>query len=186
MIAKIAVAAANFAIDKPYSYYAPREMNLCPGMRVQVPFGRSNRSTEGVVVAVEEGSNEGLKPVTACLDDTTVLDRTMLQMAAFISQRYFCTFYDAVRAMLPAGAWFRTKQTVTLTDDRSWQDKKLRNPQAAAVLQLISDAGGQTDAQQLRGAVESQEELEKVLHYLAGKKWISTETAFLRRIGVFF
>jgi len=183
MIAKIAVAAANFAIDKPYSYYAPREMNLCPGMRVQVPFGRSNRSTEGVVVAVEEGSNEGLKPVTACLDDTTVLDRTMLQLAAFISQRYFCTFYDAVRAMLPAGAWFRTKQTVTLTDDRSWQDKKLRNPQAAAVLQLISDAGGQTDAQQLRGAVDSQEELEKVLHYLAGKKWISTETAFLRRTG---
>lgn len=183
MIAKIAVAAANFAIDKPYSYYAPREMNLCPGMRVQVPFGRSNRSTEGVVVAVEEGSNEGLKPVTACLDDTTVLDRTMLQLAAFISQRYFCTFYDAVRAMLPAGAWFRTKQTVTLTDDRSWQDKKLRNPQAAAVLQLISDAGGQTDAQQLRGVVDSQEELEKVLHYLAGKKWISTETAFLRRTG---
>ena len=183
MIAKIAVAAANFAIDKPYSYYIPRGMSLCAGMRVQVPFGRSNRSTEGVVVSVEEGSDEGLKPVAVCLDDTPVLDRTMLQLAAFLSQRYFCTYYDAVRAMLPAGAWFRTKQTVTLTEDRSWQEKKLRNPQATAILQLLFDAGGETDAQQLRGAVDSQEELEKVLHYLLGKKWIQTETAFLRRTG---
>ena len=87
-------------------------MNLCPGMRVQVPFGRSNRSTEGVVVAVEEGSNEGLKPVTACLDDTTVLDRTMLQLAAFISQRYFCTFtMRCVLCCLPAHGFAQSKRS---------------------------------------------------------------------------
>ena len=40
MIAKIAVAAANFAIDKPYSYAIPQGMALQPGMRVTVPFGR--------------------------------------------------------------------------------------------------------------------------------------------------
>ena len=31
MIAKIAVAAANFAIDKPYSYAVPEGMALQPG-----------------------------------------------------------------------------------------------------------------------------------------------------------
>jgi len=45
MIAKIAVAAANFAIDKPYSYFVPAHMQLQTGMRVQVPFGRGNRRT---------------------------------------------------------------------------------------------------------------------------------------------
>ena len=59
MIAKIAVSAANFAIDKPYSYLIPREITLQPGMRVMVPFGRSNRHTEGVVLSVEEGSGDG-------------------------------------------------------------------------------------------------------------------------------
>ena len=39
MIAKIAVSAATYAIDKPYSYAIPPEMNLEPGMRVTVPFG---------------------------------------------------------------------------------------------------------------------------------------------------
>ena len=45
MVAKIAVSAANFAIDKPYSYAVPKTMSLQPGLRVMVPFGRSNRHT---------------------------------------------------------------------------------------------------------------------------------------------
>jgi len=68
MIAKIAVAAANFAIDKPYSYFAQDDLALRPGMRVQIPFGRSNRATEGVVLAVEEGEQGTLKAVTCALD----------------------------------------------------------------------------------------------------------------------
>ena len=55
MIAKIAVAAANFAIDKPYSYTFYAGMPLAPGMRVQVGFGRSNKPTQGIVLAVEQG-----------------------------------------------------------------------------------------------------------------------------------
>ena len=38
MIAKIAVSAATFAIDKPYSYRIPGGMTLLPGQRVQLPF----------------------------------------------------------------------------------------------------------------------------------------------------
>ena len=44
MIAQIAVSAAVFAIDKPYSYRIPGEMELQPGHRVQVGFGRANRT----------------------------------------------------------------------------------------------------------------------------------------------
>ena len=60
MIAKIAVSAANFAIDKPYSYAVPENLSLEPGLRVMVPFGRSNRHTEGVVLSVTEGEEKGL------------------------------------------------------------------------------------------------------------------------------
>ena len=68
MIAKIAVSAANFAIDKPYSYAVPATMFLQPGLRVMVPFGRSNRHTEGVVLSLENGSEAGLKQVAAVLE----------------------------------------------------------------------------------------------------------------------
>lgn len=40
-IAKIAVEAATYAIDKPYSYLVPSDMEVSVGCRVLVPFGRA-------------------------------------------------------------------------------------------------------------------------------------------------
>ena len=72
MIAKIAVSAANFAIDKPYSYLVPEGMALLPGQRVQLPFGRGNTRCEGVVLSVEEGTGPVLLgEVSQCNDDNT-------------------------------------------------------------------------------------------------------------------
>ena len=182
MIAKIAVAAANFAIDKPYSYYAPQEMQLQPGMRVQVPFGRGNRTTEGIVLSVEPGQPEGLKAITHCLDENAVLDVTMLRLAAFLRERYFCTFYDAARAMLPAGLWFDVKETYCLTEDRSWEEKNFRDPVALQILQMMADAGGQVDGKVFRQAIDA-DALEKALGYLSRKKWITAQQDLLRRTG---
>ena len=44
MIAQIAVSAAVYAIDKPYSYAVPPGMELMPGERVMVPFGRGTEA----------------------------------------------------------------------------------------------------------------------------------------------
>ena len=49
-IAKVAVAAATYAIDKPYDYLVPSGMELSVGCRVTVPFGRGNRTAEGMVL----------------------------------------------------------------------------------------------------------------------------------------
>jgi len=181
MIAKIAVAAANFAIDKPYSYAFSADMPLAPGMRVQVGFGRSNKATQGIVLGVEEGSAEGLKFISACLDEQPLLSDTMLRLGAFMRERYFCTYFDAIRAMLPAGLWFQTNKRYSLTQDRSWEEKQLRNPLAAEVLQLLRDCGGETDEKQLRAITADEEALEKAVRYLLSKKWIYTESEFFRR-----
>lgn len=183
MIAKIAVAAANFTIDKSYSYRIPHGMCLQPGMRVQVPFGRGNRPTEGIVLSVENAEEEDLKPVQLCLDETPMLTDRMLHLAAFMRQRYFCTFFDAARAMLPAGCWFQTKDSYALTEDRSWQEKTLRNPEALRILQVLHDCGGQTDGKTLKQGQTDEETFEKAIRYLLGKKWILTNTAYTHRIG---
>ena len=181
MIAKIAVSAANFAIDKPYSYAIPDSMSLQPGLRVMVPFGRSNRHTEGVVLSVEEGSGNGLKYVASCLDTEPVLSRKMLQLAAFMRERYFCTLFDCLRVMLPAGLWFQSKDTYTLTEDRSWQEKSIRQADAACFLQVLSDCGGSCDGKVLREAVPDEEAFEKAVSYLLKKKWISAQRSFSRK-----
>ncbi len=183
MIAKIAVAAATFAIDKPYSYHIPQGMSLQPGMRVQVPFGRGNRRTEGVVLSVEEGDNVELKTIDCSLDEEPLLTQQMLRLAAFMRERYFCTLFDALRAMLPSGLWFKTKNVISLTEDFSWKEKSLRQAEAQRILQLLEDLGGQAEEDILRKTVEDSEALEAALSYLQKKKWITTQRDFLHRMG---
>ena len=181
MIAKIAVSAATFAIDKPYSYAIPREMALQPGMRVMVPFGRSNRRCEGVVLRLEEGSEEKLKFVERSLDEAPVLSSLMLHLAAFLRERYFCTFYDAVRAMLPAGLWFQSQDTYALTEEGRQQEKISRQPDAQTILLLLKELGGQAQGKQLRQLVNDEEAFEKAVAYLLRKKWITAQRELLPR-----
>lgn len=183
MIAKIAVSAATFAIDKPYSYTFLEDQGITPGVRVMVPFGRSNRHTEGVVLSVEDGKPDGLKPIIRSLDDGPVLSDTMLRLAAFMRERYFCTFYDAIRAMLPAGLWFQSKDTYALTEDRSWQKKAFRQADAKVILAHLSDNGGSADGADLRELIVDEARFERAVSYLLGKKWITAQRDFLRRTG---
>ena len=44
LLAKIALSAATFAIDRPYTYLVPEELkDLVPGVRVIIPFGPGNQ-----------------------------------------------------------------------------------------------------------------------------------------------
>ena len=181
MIAKIAVSAANFAIDKPYSYRIPEGMDVYPGQRVQLPFGRANKRTEGIVLAVEDADADKLKTIEQCLDPEPILTDRQLRLAAFLRERYFCTFYDAIRAMLPAGLWFQAKETYALTEDTSWKEKAPRKEMALEVLTLLEDLGGKAEGVALRNLIPEEQKLQDVLSYLVRKKWIDAQTDFLRK-----
>ena len=108
-VAKVAVSAARYWVDRPYDYLIPAELKekALPGSRVYVPFARGNRRSEGVILAVSDHSDYGkLKSIIAVLDDKPVLMPEQIKLALFMRERFFCTVFDAVKAMLPAGLWF--------------------------------------------------------------------------------
>ncbi len=108
-IARVAVSVATYHIDKPYDYRIPLELSekVLPGMRVTVPFGRGNSKEEGIVLSVlEESPREELKCITAALDSEPLLTMEQVKLALWMHDRFFCTVYEAVRAMLPTGVWF--------------------------------------------------------------------------------
>ena len=127
-VAKIAVSAAPYWIDKPYEYAVPDDLlgRVQPGIRVAVPFSAGNRRSEGIVLALSNKAEyEKLKDISEVLDTEPVLTQQQIQLALFMRERFFCTVYDAVRAILPAGLWFdrdgrrrvsdKTVETVRLT-----------------------------------------------------------------------
>ena len=183
MIAKIAVSAANFAIDKPYSYLVSDDQQVLPGVRVTVPFGRGNRLCEGVVLSVEMGHAPNLKHIVQVLDAEPLLSDTFLRLAAFLRSRCYCSFYDAIRAMLPAGLWFRVTEQFSLTDDRSWQEKQLRQKDAKTLLQVLQDCGGAAEGSVLRTAVPDEDAFDKAVRYLLSKKWITAHQDYSRKTG---
>lgn len=186
-IARIVVAAAVYAIDKPYDYLVPDalEDSVQPGVRVVVPFGRGNRRTEGIVLFLEQGTEKKkLKMVESVLDQEPVLDETMLRLAAFLRERYFCTFFDAVRAMLPAGLWFHARDKVVLTAlGESLELEKLeRYPEARQLLQCLRDFGGQAEESVLKRMLP-QETVEKGLKLLLKKNMAISEGTLVRNVN---
>ena len=181
MIARIAVSAANYAIDKPYSYLIPQGMTLRPGQRVQLPFGRGNRRCEGIVLTVEEAEEEGLKAVECCLDPQPILTEHQLRLAAFLRERYFCTYYDAVRGMLPAGLWFSAKESFSLTENRQWKEKPPTRENAEKILSFLEEMGGQAQGDALRSLIPEEDALSEAVSYLVRKKWLTAKSDFIRR-----
>ena len=158
-VAKIALSAASYAIDRPYDYAVSAELAevLRPGMRVLVPFGAGNRRTEGLVLALEgdRPPDSRRKPVTAVLDREPVLDGKAIQLALWMRERWFCTVYDAARAMLPAGLYFslqdRWKIAPGVDRERAYEAAG-RSEHARRLLELIFASGGQADVAQIREA----------------------------------
>lgn len=118
-IAKTVLSAATFAIDRPYDYLIPADMDpLPPGVRVIVPFGAGNRRVEGLILAVEEreDTEKKLKSILTRLDEEPVLDAEGIRLALWVRERWFCTVYDAARAMLPAGLYYALQDCYRLSD----------------------------------------------------------------------
>ena len=65
---------------------------------------------------VRSWNGPALKAIQAVLDDQPVLDERGLKLALWLRERCFCTVYDAVKAMLPAGLFFALQDCVCLTD----------------------------------------------------------------------
>ena len=117
--AQVALDAAAFGYDQLYTYAVPEAMRdrLKTGMRVAVPFGMGNRRRIAMVLALgnapaeaEEGSSFALKPIAALLDREPVLTDELQMLVAWLHEHTFCTWYDAVRAVLPGGMQLRLEQ----------------------------------------------------------------------------
>ena len=170
--AKIAVSEVTFWVDRPYDYCVPDSMaeQIRPGMRVIVPFSRGNRRAEGVVLSVSSQSDyDSPKAILSLLDEEPVLTEAQLRLALWMRERFFCTVYEAARAMLPAGLWFRSDGTRKAKDKQSEYvrleisgeeamhlaaAKERRAKSQAAVLRLLAGVGeGATaDVRSLTGA----------------------------------
>ena len=113
MLARVAVSSVPYAADRLYTYLVPDELigSAEVGKRVTIPFGRGNRRVEGFLLEVgREAATSPLKPIDALLDDAPLLDAKDIRLVRWMKARYFCTYYDAIKTILPGGVWFQYRE----------------------------------------------------------------------------
>lgn len=188
-LARVALSAATYAIDKPYSYLVPEELSgtLLAGMRVIVPFGAGNRRTEGIVLSVEDTEHlmPKCKPILTQLDEQPVLDQEGVQLAIWMRERWFCTVYDAARAMLPAGLYFSLQDRYTLSphvDREQAYEAAGRSNAAHAIVEMVCAGGGSAELGTIRTAFGTRDP-SSALKLLVNKGILVLETSASRGVG---
>ena len=112
-IAQAAVDDATIHFDKLYSYCIPPRLNdkVWPGSMVLVPFGRGNKPRMAVVLSVaalpEDADTQKLKTLYDAAPAEARLTPDLLELVRFLKDRTFCTWFEAVKAVIPYGAQYR-------------------------------------------------------------------------------
>ena len=182
---KVAVSAAPYSIDKPYSYLVPDALAAAavPGVRVMVPFGRGNKESEGLILArVQEPKLPGSKAIRQILDPEPVLDKVGIDLALWMRGRYFCTVFEAVKTILPAGLWYGLREIWSLAmEPETARSAAVGIPGAWQVLDLLEKQGGKADIRVLRDALG--DGAEKPLKAMKKAEILTCETDAKRKIA---
>ena len=182
---KVAVSAAPYSIDKPYSYLVPESLAAAavPGVRVMVPFGRGNKESEGLILArVQEPKLPGSKTIRQILDSEPVLDKAGIDLALWMRGRYFCTVFEAVKTILPAGLWYGLREIWSLAmEPEAARSAAVGIPGAWQVLDLLEKQGGKADIRVLRDALG--DGAEKPLKAMKKAEILTCETDAKRKIA---
>ena len=182
---KVAVSAAPYSIDKPYSYLVPESLAAAavPGVRVMVPFGRGNKESEGLILArVQEPKLPGSKAIRQILDSEPVLDKAGIDLALWMRGRYFCTVFEAVKTILPAGLWYGLREIWSLAmEPETARSTAVGIPGAWQVLDLLEKQGGKADIRVLRDVLG--DGAEKPLKAMKKAEILTCETDAKRKIA---
>lgn len=119
LVVSVAVDQAVYQIDRPFDYFVPFELRNAAkvGCRVVVPFGRGNVKKTGIIIGFSDTEDlSKLKPILEVLDSEPILSDEMLKIAGFLKEQTFCTWYSALRVLLPPGINYKIKTAYMLTD----------------------------------------------------------------------
>ncbi len=122
LVASVWISDATKSYDREYTYLIPEEFDgsVKAGMKVIVPFGRKDTAREGIIGSIQyaDGPDDAtpainsskIKTISKVLFNAPFLSEKMLDLVFWMKQRYVCTFYDAVRCILPASSNMQEKR----------------------------------------------------------------------------
>lgn len=185
LVVRAAVEKTLYHFDKLFDYAVPDY--LCDkakaGVRILVPFGGGNKKRQAVIMqtytANETDNMRCLKSVSAILDDSPLLSKEMLKLVCSMKERFYCTYFDAVKAMLPLGVNYRVSSVYGLTEK---DDYSALNDEQKRIISLFSGKKRKIKQNDLFAKLGIDCE-SKDLTYLLENGYLVKSATAMRRIG---
>ena len=106
-VAEVVIDGATGSFDKRFSYIVPENLRTKaqPGCRVTIPFGMGNIKKQGMILSVSHSNDisKKTKEILSVTDSNPILTDEMIKMCEWLKKHVFCTYFDAIHAMLPTG-----------------------------------------------------------------------------------
>ncbi len=144
LVAEVVIDGAAGSFDKCYTYAIPDTLiyQAKPGCRVTVPFGKGNLKKQGMLLSVFDGEvTPKTKEIYSVTDKEPILNDEMIKMCKWLNNNVFCTYFDAIHTMLPAGLNYRLKDYYLTNDE--FCSPSLLDEEERAVFEFLSHSGEQ-------------------------------------------
>jgi primosomal protein N' (replication factor Y) len=192
-IASVVISNCTREFDKEYHYIIPDEIkeNIKPGMRVIVPFGRTNMLKEAYVLDILDSSSwDKLKSIKKLIDEEPVLSRNMLELSSWMKDRYICTYHDAIKCMLPAGIGVKAYRIAVLerfsgnsvTNINASENFKISiSENEKKIIEALLECGNECELKDLKNKVDVKS-FQRYINTLKSKGVISIREEYTARV----
>ena len=147
-IAEVVISNSTRQFDRIYHYRIPEKYldKVSTGMRVIVPFGKSNRLREGYILAlIGESDFKDLKEIGEIVDESSIFNENMIKLAHWMRRRYISTYSDVFKCLLPPGTGLISTKIVRLINyDSSLKGNYIK------ILQKLKDFEGVMEYDELK------------------------------------
>ena len=157
MIAEVIINRGAKKLNRTFDYNIPEHLEdlIIVGSKVLVPFGKGGNSEEAFVVGLKEKSNYEVKDIIRLEEN---LSDKQIELAKWMSKRYFCNVSDCIRLMQAPGTKNKDKskriQDKTINAIYLKKDieeiefdietKKIKSEKHIKILRFVKDNEGAT------------------------------------------
>lgn len=190
MVARVILNNREQNVDKTFDYEIPSELeeSVQVGVRVGVPFGNGNRCVNGIVVGILENSEfKNLKKIKRVLSGGRVCEPWIVELCLWISKKYYCSFYQALRPALLPGMESGVKEksvsvaSLLLGRDEAFEAAKQLREKNATVQARIIEALIMADRMQTAKLIREKGGSYEAIRALEKKGFIEIEKESVER-----
>lgn len=184
LVAAVAVDKCLYPFDRLYDYLVPDTLadSVCVGQLVMVPFGKGNKKRIALVYRLERKVCDPikLKPITGISRDNATLSGEQLDMSVWLKENTFCTYFDAVRTVLPPGLNFSICAGYSL--NKSGNDRSGLSSEELTLLEELETVKSEKRLVRLIDG-ELSHERSRAVEGLKSKGFIVTNEEMKRHVG---